>query len=265
MLGDQVRVPCAMVAELDVGKSLFVLEGLPALYHERSGTLIVTDVHLGYEEYMAKLGVYLPRLQLKGAVETVRAAVDAVNARRVVVVGDIKHAYEKLLRQERVEVAKFTRFLTEELGVEMVLVRGNHDTFVSPLLRKLGVDVVEDYLDLGGGVILAHGHKNIEDDFEVVVMGHEHPALQVDVAGARVKLPALLEVPLDNGSTAVVLPALGVYQTGNPLSLDRSQYLSPIIRGHARIEDAIVWVVDRDAGTHKLARLYEVFESVARP
>jgi hypothetical protein len=253
-----------MAIELEVGKGLFVLEGLPAVYHAKTQTLIIADVHLGYEEYMTQLGVYLPRLQLKGAMEAIKRAVQAVNAKRVVIVGDVKHAYEKLLRQERVEVIKLARFI-DEMGLELVLVRGNHDTFISPLLKKLGVDVIEDHLDLGGGILLAHGHKSVESDFEVIIIGHEHPALQVDVAGARVKLPALLEVPLENGSLTVVLPALGVYQTGNPLSLDRSQYLSPIIRNHSQIEDAIVWVVDKDAGTHKLARLHEVFESVSTP
>ncbi len=253
-----------MTLELEAGKGLFVLEGLPVIYHARTRTLIVADVHLGYEEYMTQLGVYLPRLQLKGAMEAIRRAVHATNAKKLVIVGDVKHAYEKLLRQERVETIKLARFV-EELGLELILVRGNHDTFISPLLKKLGVDVVDECLDLGGGIILAHGHKNIDCDFEVIIIGHEHPALQVDVAGARVKLPALLEVPLENGSAAIVIPALGVYQTGNPLSLDRSQYLSPIIRGIAKIEDAVVWVVDKDAGTHKLARLHEVFESVSAP
>ncbi len=253
-----------MVVELEVGKDLFVLNGLPAVYHDKTRTLIIADVHLGYEEYMTQLGVYLPRLQLKGAMEVIKRAVRAVDAKRVAIVGDVKHAYEKLLRQERVEIIKLVRFVGE-LGLELVLVRGNHDTFISPLLKKLGVDVIEDHLDLGGGILLAHGHKGIDGDFEVVVMGHEHPALQVDVAGARVKLPALLEVPLENGSFAIVLPALGVYQTGNPLSLERSQYLSPIIKNQSQIEDAIVWVVDKDAGTHKLARLREVFESVSAP
>ncbi|GAB6148556.1 metallophosphoesterase [Stetteria hydrogenophila] len=253
-----------MPVELTVGKGLLLLDGLPAVYHSRSRTLIVSDVHLGYEEYMAGLGVYLPRLQLKEAAESIRKALRVVDAKRVVVNGDLKHAYEKLLSQERIETVKLAR-LAEELGVELVLVRGNHDTFIAPLLKKLGVEVVEDYLDLGGGVVLAHGHKKVDVDFEVLVIGHEHPALQVDVAGARVKLPALLEAPLEDGSTAVVLPALGVYQTGNPVTLSRTQYLSPIIKERALIEEAIVWIVDKEAGTHKLARLREVLGSLAAP
>lgn len=251
-----------MAQALSVGKDLTVLDGIPALFHSKTGSLILADIHLGYEEYMASLGVYLPKLQLKGAQETIRTAVGRVNARRLVVVGDLKHAYEKLLRQERLEVTKLARFV-QELGLEMILVRGNHDTFIAPLLKKLGVEVVEDQLDLGDGLVLAHGHKQVETDYEVIVMGHEHPALQVDIAGARVKLPALLEVPLEDGSQAVVLPAVGVYQTGNPLTLDRSLYLSPIMKERAVIADAIVWIVDRDAGTHRLARLVDVFESTS--
>ena len=247
--------------ELQIAKGLYLLEGLPALYHPASGTLIVADVHLGYEDAMAEAGVYLPRLQLRHALEVTREAIRRTGARRVVIAGDLKHVFSKLTRQERIESVKFIRGLEEAGAAELVLVKGNHDTFISGVLKKLGVEVVDDYLDLGGGVVVAHGHKRVECDCRVIVIGHEHPALQVDVEGARVKLPLLLEVPLSSGRVAVVMPALGLYQTGNPVSLDPSQYLSPIVREEGLVADAVPWVVDKDVGTHPFTRLDVLLEA----
>ena len=248
--------------ELDTGRGLHLLDGLPAVLHEPSGSLIVADIHLGYEEYMASTGVYLPRLQLKHALSTIERALEAAGARRLVIAGDLKHAYEKLLRQERVETVKLVEGVRAGWNGEIVVVRGNHDTFIAPLLRKLGVELVEDALDLGNGVMVVHGHKQVDGDADILVMGHEHPTLQVDVSGARVKLPVLLEMPLDNGITAVILPALGTYQTGNPVGLDRRAYLSPIVREHGAPGEALVWVVDREAGTHRITILRDVLESM---
>ena len=251
-----------LLHELDSGHGLYLLDGVPAVLHGPSGTLIAADIHLGYEEYMASTGVFLPRLQLRHALSTLSRALSATNARRLVIAGDLKHAFEKLLRQEKVEIVKLVEGLRCNWDGELVVVRGNHDTFIAPIMKRLGVDLVEDYLDLGGGVIVVHGHKKVEADFEVVVMGHEHPALQVNLTGARVKLPALLEMPLNTGSTAVVLPALGTYQMGNPVGLERGAYLSPIVRDHGEPGDAVVWVVDSEAGSHRISTLKDIIESM---
>ena len=92
-------------------------------------------------------------------------------------------------------------------------------------------------------------------------MGHEHASIVVDVGGARTKLPVLLRIPLSSGRNAYVLPPTGIYQTGNSVSLNRSSYLSPIIKEEGIIEESMVWIVDKDYGTVKLAELKYVLEA----
>lgn len=236
-------------------RGLAIVQGAPALLHEPSSTLIVADIHLGYEEAMARTGVFLPRLQLPKALDTLKSLVGGLGVRRVIINGDLKHAFNKLLKQEASETVRLVEGLREAGAREVVLVRGNHDNFIQGLLRKLGVEVVEDYLDLGNGALLAHGHKNVNIDYEVLIIGHEHPAVQINVGGGKVKYPAFLLVPLESGEQVIVLPALGSYQTGNPVSLSRDQYLSPIIREKAVIEEAVPILIDETIGSMTLPAL----------
>ena len=242
-------------------KGLYIVEGTPFLYHDRTSTLIAADLHLGYEEAMTRLGIFLPRLQLKKALEVFKEALEAVRPSRVVINGDIKHVYERLLKQEVNESLKLLDSLASWGVGDVILVKGNHDTFISGPLKRHGVEVVES-LDLGGGVLLTHGHKDVEDKFEVVVIGHEHPALQVDVGGARVKFPVFLVAPMESGETVIVLPATGAYQTGNPVGLSRDNYLSPMMRERVVLESVKPYISDKSVGVFPLPPLKEIIPPI---
>jgi len=242
---------------VEVSPGILAVEGLPAVVVEESRTLIIADVHLGYEDAMARTGVFLPRLQLRKAIRVLSDALASLPwPARVVINGDLKHVFERLTRQEKAEIARLARWLSTDSRVkEAILVRGNHDTFVAPLLGDLGIDLVEDCLEVGSGIVAAHGHKRPSCTFETAIIGHEHPSIQVDVGGARVRLPVMLDVPLKGGQRVLVLPALGAYQTGRVVTLERSEYMSPLIREDGLVGEAEVWVVDREAGTMRLGEL----------
>ena len=238
-----------------ITESLYIVDSLPALYLKEEDMVVVADLHLGYEEAMSKVGVYLPRLQLRKAVKLVEDARNISGARRILVDGDIKHAFDRLLRQERVEVRQFVEGVYDRGYKEMIFVRGNHDNYVSPLLRDLGVELVEDSFTVEDRIAILHGHREAEFRGEYIVMGHEHPAVQVNIGGSKIKFPAMLLVPLKSGPTAIVLPAMGVYQTGNVVTTNRGEYLSPIIREGGLVEEAVPVIIDETIGVLVLPRL----------
>jgi len=234
---------------------LYIVGSKPILYAEGEDAFIVADIHLGYEEAMASQGVFLPRLQLRKALRVLSEAREVVLARRVIVNGDIKHAFEKLLRQERVEVEKFIESLQGMGFKEIVFIRGNHDNYVTPLLRKLGVVIVEDALDVAGGLKVTHGHLDLEPTGDVIIIGHEHPAVQVSLEGSKVKLPAFLLIPTTRSPLIIAMPALGAYQTGNIIGMDRDKYLSPLVKKHAVVENITPIIVDEELGVIQLPEL----------
>jgi len=243
------------LVEIDSGLAL--VDGLPVIAVKGSASIVVADIHLGYEDALASTGVFLPRIQLRNAIRTLSEALESLPwPAKVVINGDLKHVFEKLTRQERAEIARLGRWLSTDSRVkEVIVVRGNHDTFVAPLLRDLGFELVEDCLELTSFLAVSHGHRIPSCDFDTILIGHEHPAIQVDVGGARVKLSVLLEVPLKSGRRAIVLPAMGAYQTGRAVTLDPTSYMSPILREEGLVSDAEVWVVDREAGSMRLGPL----------
>jgi len=231
---------------------VYVVSGLPAVYIE-GGALVIADLHFGYEEALAGDGVFLPRVQLRKALELLSSLSRLGLSRRLVIAGDIKHSFSRLLWQERREVSRFIEEAFNHGFNEVVVVRGNHDNYISHVVRKSGGEFVEDPITFGR-IAIAHGHRN-EDVGDILVIGHEHPAIQVTVGGSRVKLPIFLMIPLKDGRRVLVLPPAGSYQTGNIVTLERESYLSPIIRSYGVLEDADVVIFYEETGAMPIVKL----------
>ncbi len=216
-----------------------IIPGLPALYIPAEDMIVLADLHLGFESEASKSGIHVPRLQLKKSIELIMKLTENVSCRKLLINGDLKHTFEKLTIQEREEVSIFLS-KAKDYFTDIILVRGNHDNYVSIVTERFDVDLREQYAT--GNVLFVHGHKNINDysRYKVIVIGHEHPALKIsDELGAFMKLPCFLATPGKHGEIILVLPAAGYYQTGNEVTLEPSNYLSPIMQSEGLIEEAV--------------------------
>ncbi|MCS7106743.1 MAG: metallophosphoesterase [Acidilobaceae archaeon] len=241
-----------------LGRKLGFAGPRPVLYLRSDNALIVADIHFGYEEALASQGVFVYGSQFGKVMSAAKEAIASTGAKRLIINGDIKHVFERLTRQERREVKEFLLQLGEAGVKEIILVRGNHDNYVSPLLKDHGVSIVEDVLDIGEFSI-THGHLEVELKGDYVIMGHEHPAVQISVGAYREKFKALLIMPTEKGKTLFVLPALGEYQFGNAAGLERESYLSPIIRSSGIPRRALPVLVDPRLGVYSLVELEELY------
>jgi len=224
--------------------SIYAVSDTRTLYIDGINVLVLADAHLGFEEDMARSGFFIPRAQLLKAINYVEKALGYIGeVSRVVIDGDLKHAFDRLLRQEKLEVKQFLDYLTKERRVkEVVVVRGNHDNFLPIVLKEYGVNLVDsiEYSVAGLKILLTHGHKELDLSHDAVIIGHEHPSINlVDSLGLLIKVPCYLKMPTDTEATILVLPAIGAYQAGNSISLVRENYLSPIVRKYAVIEDGV--------------------------
>ncbi|MEM1619883.1 MAG: metallophosphoesterase [Fervidicoccaceae archaeon] len=243
---------------------LSIVSGYPALYHRVDKTAIIADLHLGFESEAQREGVYLPRLQLRKALELIRGLSEAVEPKKLVIDGDVKQCFSRLSSQEREELSRI--FAEAKDRFERVeLVRGNHDNYVNLIASRFDIPLVDE-LGLSGGVLVLHGHvepKREPRAGELLVIGHEHPALRIpDELGGVVKIRSFLFVPLRTGAVAVVLPAAGYYQVGNVVTLIREHYLSPIIRKYGVLEEAVPVVVEPGEAPLEFPPLRSLFELV---
>ena len=191
------------------------LEFLPEKALLLGDSLVVADLHIGFEEAMVREGNYVPKL-LDRVVSSISRVLKRERPRRLVINGDLKHSFVPAWRERR-ELEAFFDGLSSYLG-EIVLVRGNHDVGVG-WIRKLGVEIV-DSLELGRWK-LVHGHRLEEG--ERFIIGHEHPAVRLrDEVGASVKVPVFLR-----GERLIVLPAFSPWAYGNDVT---REIVSPFLR-----------------------------------
>ncbi len=228
-------------------KDVSIIPGYPTVIDKRRETIIIADLHLGYEEEAAEQGFFLPKLQYKKAVQLIEELHDMTKAKRLVINGDIKNSFNRLTIQEREETIKFLA-KSKELFEEVILVRGNHDNYMPIITERLDIPFLEEY-ELTPTTLIVHGHKIIEklSSYELIIIGHEHPAFTLkDELGSITKMPCFLRIPTTIGNEILVLPAAGYYQTGNPISSKKDDYLSPIVKEYGIIEEAAPIVFDTE-------------------
>lgn len=228
-------------------EDMVLVPGRPAVYNKVSQTLVIADLHLGYEDEVAQQGIFLPQVQLKKAINMIIELQELTKAKILVINGDIKNSFNKLTMKEREEIIRFFG-KAKEIFDEVILVRGNHDNYVPIITEKMEIPVVNFY-KISEKSVAIHGHEIIEEvlKYSLIIIGHEHPAVVLkDELGSLMKIPVFLKVPLKNEKKLLVLPAAGYYQSGNPVTLDIRNYLSPIVREFGLIEQAVPILVDQE-------------------
>ncbi|RJS86531.1 metallophosphoesterase [Candidatus Bathyarchaeota archaeon] len=195
----------------------------PALLLEASQRILMaSDLHIGLEHELSKMGINLPN-QAERILGELLSLVEEHKPNRVVLLGDIKHAVPITSFQERREIPRFFSQLLEE--VEAVdVVRGNHDANLQQLLPE-GVAIHPSrglLLDEDGyKVAVIHGHawpypKLLTAD--LLLMGHNHPTVLLRTpSGVRLSQRVWVKGPCDGSKLAeAYLNQMGVKAVGDP-------------------------------------------------
>ncbi len=233
-------------------KRFQTVDKLPALYDNESGTVVISDLHLGLEGSMTQKGSYVPPTQLEDTLDELEKLKSETGAEKLVVNGDIKNEFSTSRYSEREEIKEFLNKATE-LFDDVILIQGNHDTFLSSTLEEYGLRFLETFVE--NGVLYTHGDKSLEEldtkrDYSTVVIGHEHPALKLqDEIGVAEKIDCFLYGETDEGKDLVVMPAFSQISNGTNINqTPSSQLLSPIIKEHTTKGTLKAVGIDREAG-----------------
>lgn len=251
--------------KLELVEGLEIVGELPVAYARKYKTIILADTHIGFEEEITSKGGYIPRFQLKNTLRTLEEAFSVVSAEKVVFAGDLKHLFGTLGRMERQELIELLGYIKKHVA-EVIVVRGNHDNFLPIMKRWIEFEIVESYMS--PPYLIVHGHKPLGDelkssDWQYLIMGHEHPSIALrDPIGVVGKFSCFLvgDTLLSGGRKVVVLPAVGIYQTGSRVTLSKDTYLSPVIKEDVIIESLRPIVVGPDIGVVEFPRLGDLFD-----
>lgn len=251
---------------------LYLVVGSPFIYIENSGTLVMADLHFGFEEAASRgliyslrkssgyYAIFVPRIQFKKTISLLEKTLDKLKVKRVIVNGDLKHAFDRLLRQEKDEVLGLINFLRDKGVKDIVVIRGNHDNFIKPILRKLDVEFINSISTVVDTkrVLITHGHEDVDSfDHDLIIIGHEHPSLK---CFDTYRFPCFMKIPLDNKRSIIVMPATSPYHPGVVVNPIPSEYLSPAIRKMNNLESTsiITWMDLGEVSAHSV----NYFESV---
>lgn len=206
-----------------------------ALYCEPRRLLAIADLHLGFDEALTHEGLLVPHLQL----EAVRERLNSILAHlaispthpleKLIINGDLRHPFGRLSQRESREGSDLLAELSV-LADRVILVQGNHDGDLEPLVRdRAGVEICQAHRE--GPLLFSHGDRRparLSPGLRAVIIGHEHPAVGLrDPVTGRVELYKCFLKGCYRGRTLLVQPSFNPLSVGSDLARERC--LSPLL------------------------------------
>jgi putative SbcD/Mre11-related phosphoesterase len=160
-------------------------------------TLVIADLHIGVEFEFYSSGIKIPS-NTKSMLREIESLADFTGAKKLVILGDLKHKVPGTTRQELREVPDFLHALGARLDVSVV--PGNHDGKLKNLIP--GNVRLRSGRGFGEGeCYFLHGNSWPAEEFlekKYVFVGHEHPQIEFrDALGHRFTEPVWIRAELD--------------------------------------------------------------------
>jgi len=192
-----------------IGKCLLVEE-------QGKKILVIGDLHLGFEEALNKTGVFVFRKMFSEVIEYLDRVFEKIgNVDVVVLLGDVKHVFGRIVGQEWNDILGLLDYL-EDKCKKIVVIRGNHDKIIGPIAKKRGI-VVENYWVVGRFCFL-HGDKDFVENYDKEarywVVGHGHPAVKIS-DGIKVEKFKTFLVGKYKRKNVILVPSFFDYNLGS--------------------------------------------------
>lgn len=179
-----------------------LLHGDRALYYPAERTLMVADTHFGKGAHFRRSGLALPTGDSIRDLERLAELVEAFDARRLVILGDVFHHRP---RREEPFLKNLAGWQAQRPGLSIEAVVGNHDRHALGAGLELPLRW-HDELDLGPFRLL---HEPRPVAGRHVLAGHLHPAHSLRVGRERLRAPVFWMQP-----QITVLPSFGALTGG---------------------------------------------------
>ncbi|MEM4330426.1 MAG: metallophosphoesterase [Candidatus Pacearchaeota archaeon] len=182
-----------------------------AAYFPKREILTIADIHLGFEEEIIRSGILIPKRQLieiERDLEEIFKKVD-YKVKKIIILGDLKHSFGSGTKKEKKEIISFLDFLKKKIkSTEIILVKGNHDNIIE---RFIDEKIKEYYLE--EKTLFIHGDKDslekikeVKEKYELIVMGHFHPAIDLTDGEKKERFKCFIEGEIKN-KKILILPS----------------------------------------------------------
>ncbi|HEX6106899.1 MAG TPA: ligase-associated DNA damage response endonuclease PdeM [Gemmatimonadales bacterium] len=173
-----------------------------ALFWPSACALVVADLHWGKAAAFRSAGIPIPGGATRRDLDRLDAAILRTGARRLIVLGDLFHA--RAGRVATRTLAALRSWRAEREGLEIQLVRGNHDRHAGDPPPDLRVNSLDAPAFLPPFVLR---HEPAASETGYTLAGHVHPGIVLSGRGLfRERLPCFVV-----GERMAVLPAFGSF------------------------------------------------------
>ena len=197
-------------------------------------TLIINDLHLGYEEMLTKRGILVPKQQTNQIIKNIKKLLK-LKPERIIINGDLKHEFGTILNQEWKAVRQFLTFIEPHVK-EIIIVQGNHDVTLKPIILKHNLKLLSSLLIKD--TLIVHGDEIVETKAKRIIIGHEHPAITLREGSKWEKYKCFLRGPYED-KEIIVVPSFNPLIEGTDVL--KEKLLSPYLKQIKEFEVIITY------------------------
>ena len=188
--------------EVRLAGEVMVLLPERALFWRRTATIIAADLHWGKGATFRAAGIPIPVGATSDDLSRLDAALYRTNADRLIVLGDLFHARAGRIATQT--LAELRRWRSLRAGLEIMLVRGNHDRHAGDPPDDLRINCTNAPAFVPPFVLR---HEPVPGSEGYTIAGHVHPGLVLcGRALRRERLPCFVL-----GDRVAILPAFGSF------------------------------------------------------
>lgn len=189
--------------DLQLAGEAVTLDPRRALVWPSRATVVIADPHIGKDDTFRRAGIPVPAQLAAADFDRLADLLIDYSAKRLVVLGDFLHA--KLDQADRC-LELMGRWRERFDGLEVLIVRGNHDAHAGPPPQAFGL-VSVDSPHPDGPFVYRHYplQASHADPGGFVLAGHLHPGVTVALGGSSARRVACFWATADQ----MVLPAFG--------------------------------------------------------
>ena len=200
-------------------------------------TLVISDIHLGYEEALIHQGYLIPRHQYKDILERLNNILNKTKPKTIIINGDLKHQFGSILNQEYKDSINFLSYLINKYKV--ILIKGNHDKILNVIAEKVNLKTQLFYNK--GNIYIFHGDFIPKDLFfansKIIIIGHDHPAISLEKNKRFEKYKCFIKGKYKN-KLLIVQPSFNTLTIGTNILKEKMQ--NPLIRNIKDFEVIII-------------------------
>ncbi len=154
-----------------------IIPGYPALLIESDKkSLVITDLHLGFESKLALNNVFLGKNKtVNETTEEIEHLINKTKPDSLILLGDVKSGIKSITKIEWETVPTFFENISKL--IDTIIVPGNHDANIEKLIPNR-ITLTSSKGIIIDDILLTHGHTIPSENFSYVntiVMGHVHP------------------------------------------------------------------------------------------